>query len=147
MTQVSVEPNTSCTGAANRSSAARASSFGIGAVAETIAASGGSGCACSTNARKCTGVVTSTRGAGTSASAQITSNGKNGRAECTAASANSGSSTENSSPYMCCGGTVATTLYGKPVRPRSSASLCALLTANLSQRFGLDFGTPVEPEV
>ncbi len=116
-TQVSVEPNISRTSPPKRASAAAAISGAIGAVADTMPASGGSATPDSTNARRCTGVVTKTRGAGISASARATSSGKNGRSACTARVVTIGSSTDNSMPYMCCGGTVATTC--------GTASVCA----------------------
>ena len=146
-TQVSVEPNTSSSGAPKRRSAACASSTGRGAVADSIAATGGNAMTDSTSARRCTGVVTSTRGAGTSASAAATSAGKKGRPACTPAPPSNGSSTDISMPYMCCGGTVATISKRGPTTARSIARLPALLAWKLPQVLGFALGVPVEPEV
>jgi len=50
-------------------------------------------------------------------------------------------------PYMCCGGTVATTLHGPSTYPRSMRRLPALLAWKLRQVFTCAAGWPVEPEV
>ena len=92
-----------------------------------FAAMGGNAMPDSTSARRCTGVVTSTRGAGTAASAAATSAGKNGRPACTPTSPSSGITTDSSMPYMCCGGTVATTWNRSPTTACSIVRLPALL--------------------
>ncbi len=103
----------------------------------------------STSARRCTGVVTSSRGAGTCASARATSSGKNGRPACTASGVTSGISTDSSMPYMCCGGTVATTCGTASAShsPTSANRSWRVLVRKLPQVLGLGFGAPVLPEV
>ena len=153
ITQVSVEPNNSRTSQPKRCSAAAASACGSGAVAVTIPAGRGSSMPDSTSARRCTGVVTSRASPCASRSARATSSGKNGRPPCTAALASSGSSTDSSMPYMCCGGTVATTGRVASVAPpsgqkwRSTAAFCAVLRRRLPQVLGFAPGVPVLPEV
>ena len=67
---------------------------------------------------------------------------------CTAQAPNSGNNTDSSMPYMCCGGTVATTCSGreKSSAPRATAFF-AVLVQKSPHRFGLALGAPVEPEV
>ena len=78
MTQVSVDPNISSSVVPKRSSTSRASSGGSGAVAETTTATAGSDTPDSRRERRWTGVLTSTRGAGTALSACATSAGNSG---------------------------------------------------------------------
>jgi hypothetical protein len=94
-------------------------------------------------------VVTSTRGASTRASAAATSAGNSGCPSCTANGASSGSSTDISMPYMCCGGTVATTCaVVEPGRnSRNPRAFAAVLARNEAQVFACGFGWPVLPEV
>ena len=61
------------------------------------------------------------------ASAAATSPGKNGRPAWMPTPPSSGSSTDISMPYMCCGGTVATTVKCVPTAACSIARLPALL--------------------
>ena len=98
--------------------------------------SGGSVTPDSTSARRCTGVVASRRGCGVSVSTRATSCGKNGRAACTHAGPSSGSSTDSSMPYMCCGGTVATTHGGVSCqRLCKAARFCPVLARNAGPGF------------
>ncbi len=62
-------------------------------------------------------------------------------------SPSNGNSTDISMPYICCGGTVATTSNCGPTAASSIARLPALLAWKLAQVFALALGVPVEPEV
>ena len=133
----------------------------MGAVAEITAASSGPASAASgpgslcalgrfcgpalSRAFRCTGVLTSMRGAGKAVRASRMSAGKKGRLRCTGQPCSRGISTLHSRPYICWAGTVATSAGGPCMSKR--CAMRSATPAKLRQRLGRAFGAPVLPEV
>ena len=103
-------------------------------------------------ARRCAGVLTSTRGSGVSPSTFATSTGNKGRATLSPMRAINGISTVSSIPYMCCEGTVPTIQGIRPWPASGNAAQIAwtlqrVLSTTLPQRLACRLGWPVLPEV